>query len=367
MAELLKNIYNQTFLKSLANDLKLADENFNSDKFLELVEQGDWNNFELKQRITRIAESIVILLPENDNMVIEIMFDLIKILQKRVKNQNFEYIFIPDIILLKFLDKPEIAADAFEEITKFVSCEFAVRLFIVKYQDYFLSRINEWAKHENENVRRFASESCRPRLPWGMKLHQFVKNPSPIFPILENLIDDNSLYVRKSVANNLNDISKDNPELVLEFAKKWKNKSDNTNWILKHACRTLLKSGNKTALELFGIKYKDCLIISDFKLINNQIKIGKNLEFHFEFTNNSDSTELVRLEQAIYYNKGNGTFFRKIFKIHEKEYPPKSRIILKRKQHFKPITTRKYYAGIHKIGIVVNGMEIEIREFELLD
>jgi 3-methyladenine DNA glycosylase AlkC len=92
------------------------------------------------------------------------------------------------------------------------------------------------AEVQNHDVRRLASEGCRPRLPWAMALPQFRKDPSPALPILEKLKNDESDYVRKSVANNLNEISKDHPQLVLDICERWYGQTANTDWLVKHAC-----------------------------------------------------------------------------------------------------------------------------------
>ena len=117
------------------------------------------------------------------------------------------------------LGYPEESLHALEQITRLVSAEFAVRPFILRDPDRTMEYFRRWSLDENATVRRLASEGCRPRLPWAVALPMFKKDPSPLLPILENLKDDASLYVRKSVANNLNDISKDHPDLVLELAR----------------------------------------------------------------------------------------------------------------------------------------------------
>src|SRR5690606_35514298 len=106
--------------------------------------------------------------------------------------------------------------------------------------------------HKHWGVRRLASEGCRPRLPWGMALSHLKEDPLPIIPILENLKNDPSRFVRLSVANNMNDIVKDNPQTVIELAKKWYGTSKEVDWVIKHGCRTLLKQGNPDVMALFG-------------------------------------------------------------------------------------------------------------------
>ena len=109
----------------------------------------------------------------------------------------------------------------------------------------------KWSKNKNVHVRRLSSEGLRPRLPWAKKLEQFIDDPTPILPILENLKKDESMFVKKSVANNLNDILKDNYSVGIRILKKWsKTKNKDTQWIIKHALRNEIKKENPEAVKL---------------------------------------------------------------------------------------------------------------------
>ncbi len=130
------------------------------------------------------------------------------------------------------------------------------------YPDEMLSQMISWSKHENNKVRRLASEGSRPRLPWAMALPSYKNDPSPILPILENLKEDSCEVVRRSVANNLNDIAKDNPDTVIDISKQWKGKSKETDALVKHACRTLLKQGELQILKLFGFGSVSCKFLN---------------------------------------------------------------------------------------------------------
>ncbi|MCA9890935.1 MAG: hypothetical protein KC546_21305, partial [Anaerolineae bacterium] len=211
-------------------------------------------------------------------------------------------------------------------------------------------------EHENEHVRRLASEGCRPLLPWNIRLNQFVKDPTPILPILETLKADDSLYVRKSVANNLNDLSKNHPDLVLDIAERWYGDNEHTNWIVKHALRTLLKKGNQRALSIFGFGDVDDVTISKLTVTPDLIAIGDDLFFSFDLLLKADQTKKLRLEYAIHYVKANGSRSKKVFQISEREVTPNTSHTIKSKQSFRNMTTRKHYPGQHKIEILVNGI-----------
>ena len=254
---------------------------------------------------------------------------------------------------------------AIEQITQFTSCEFAVRPFIIQYPQKMMQQMLVWTTHESEHVRRLASEGCRPRLPWAMALPSLKQEPSPILPILTQLKNDPSEYVRRSVANNLNDITKDNPEIVLQIAQGWKGESPQTDRILKHGCRTLLKQGNTTVLQLFGFGAVDGIALSNFRILTPSVKIGDYLQFSFELTNKAPQPILLRLEYGLYYLKSNGSLSRKVFKISEKQYDGQRTTTILRKQSFRLITTRQFYTGQHQLSIIVNGRELAKESFEL--
>jgi hydroxymethylpyrimidine pyrophosphatase-like HAD family hydrolase len=187
-------------------------------------------------------------------------------------------------------------------------------------------------------------------------LPKFKKNPTPILQILETLKDDPEEYVRRSVANNLNDISKDNPDVVLDICEKWFGENANRDWIVKHACRTLLKAGNKRALMLFGFGDPRHIEISDLEFTPQTLAIGDELYFSFKITKRDRDISRLRLEYAVNFVKANNKYLRKIFQIKEADFDTGSYSI-KRKHSFKDLSTRKHYPGPHQFTIIVNGVE----------
>ena len=228
-----------------------------------------------------------------------------------------------------------------------------------------MTQMLTWSTHENEHVRRLSSEGCRPRLPWGMGLSILKKVPAPILPILENLKQDPALYVRRSVANNLNDIAKDHPDLVLATAKRWIGTHTDTNWIVKHACRTLLKQGNTDALKLFGFGDPSDVEVQDLHLANESVSIGDDLHFSFSMSHQNLKPLKLRLEYGIDYMKSNGKTNRKIFQVTENTFKPGEAYAFSKKQSFRNMTTRKHYPGLHRLAIVVNGVEMAVETFEV--
>ncbi len=368
MAELLKNIYNDQFFNRFVLAIKDIIPEFDDTAFLKQMFDDEWDNKELKQRIRHIALVFKAHLTGDFSTHVATLLKLIPALKNYgFKDDNFEFTFLPDFIEIYGLDHYETSIKAMEDITKFVSCEFAIRPFIIKYQDAVMKQMLLWADHEHKAVRRLSSEGCRPRLPWAMALPALKKDPKPVISILKKLKNDPSEYVRRSVANNLNDISKDNPDLVISLLKTWYGKTKETDWLVKHAARTLLKQGNTELMVLFGFGAINKIKISDFEVLTPRVYIGESLEFSLTLTNLDTKDSKIRLEYGLYYLKANGTLSRKVFKISEKTYASMSTTKIRRKQSFKVITTRKFHPGKHQVSIIINGQELnDILDFELV-
>lgn len=379
MAEPFKNMYNEQFFDRFTKDLKLVINDFDAREFVSRIMDDEWENRELKQRCRHITTVLKEFLPVDYKDAIAKILELLDYVKSTypdfsvIDDEKFgltlEYGAILDNYVEQYgLDDYETSIRAIEKITQFTSCEFAVHPFIIKYPDEMMKQMLLWSKHEHWGVRRLASEGCRPRLPWAMALPNLKENPAPIIPILENLKNDPSRFVRLSVANNLNDIAKDNPETVIDLVKKWRGESKEVDWIIKHGCRTLLKQGNPEMMELFGFdSVIENISIDNFQIPTPKVKVGDSLEFSFKLLNHNDKKVRIRLEYAIYYQKANGTLTKKVHKISEKEYAADSVTQITRKHSFRVVTTRKLHLGLHQIAVIINGNEFEKYSFELVD
>jgi 3-methyladenine DNA glycosylase AlkC len=368
MAEALKNMFDSNFFDDISNTLEKVVPGFNGNNFLEEIYDKDWKSRELKERMRHITLVLHRHLTADFKKNVSYLLQALRIISaKGIKQKLIEYMFLPDYIEVFGLDHYMISMDAMEEITQFTSCEFGVRPFLIKYPKKGIKQMFDWASHKHPMVRRLASEGCRPRLPWAMALPLYKVDPMPILPILEKLKDDVSESVRRSVANNLNDISKDNPEIVIDLVQKWKGKTKELDWVIKHACRGLLKQGNPAVLELFDFTPVEKLTIENVSIETPIVSIGESLSFSFELVNFNDFPAKIRLEYGLYFMKANGTLAKKVFTISEKNYEANSRTNIKRKQAFKIITTRKLYPGKHGLSIIINGREFEVFYFEFVE
>jgi len=232
-----KNILNPQFFNDFTEALKNVIPDLNERLFLSQIMDDEWDNKALLQRMRHVTKTLKDYLPADYQSAVAKILTLIDHLQdtpyglalKSKKDTQYglslEYAFLGDFVEQYGLDDYDTSVMAIEKITQFTSCEGAVRFFILKYPDKMMKQMLAWSTHPNLWVRRLSSEGCRPRLPWTMALSNLKKNPAPIIPILENLKNDPSVFVRMSVANNLNDITKDNPAIVIDLARKWQGKS----------------------------------------------------------------------------------------------------------------------------------------------
>jgi 3-methyladenine DNA glycosylase AlkC len=362
---LIKDIYSPKFYDAFSDVLKQTLPGFDKKKFVQSIFDGDFKNKEWKDRMKHTTKVLHVFMPKDFPKAVVIIEKTILALRKKGYSEGgLEFMFFPDYIETYGLNDFDTAARAFEFITPFISCEFAVRPFILKYGKKMVAQMVKWSVNKNAAVRRLASEGSRPRLPWAMAIPALKKDPTPVLPVLENLKNDPSESVRRSVANHLNDIAKDHPDIVLKIAEKWKGQNKETDAIVKHGCRTLLKQGDTQALKIYGLKSEN-ISVTSLKVMTPVVKVGKNLEFGFTVKNTDKKTQTVRLEYGIYYKKAKGHLARKVFKISERAYAPGEKAEVSRKQPFKPITTRQFHTGAHRISIIVNGEEKAMGKFEL--
>lgn len=360
MAELLKNRYNEAFFDLLIEDFQKHKPDFKAADFKALLFDEDWDARELKDRMRHISLSLHQYL----NLPFAAAIALFKLVIAERPGESLEKMFFPDYVELFGLDELELSLDALAYFTPYASSEFAIRPFIKRYETETMQKMREWATDDNFHIRRLASEGCRPRLPWAMALPAFKKDPSLVLPILEQLKDDPEEYVRRSVANNLNDIAKDNPGITLQLAENWYGKNPARDWVVKHACRSLLKQANTRALILFGFAPPSAIAISQLAVDRSTLRIGDSFDFSFCLSNNDHESNKLRVEYIIDFMKKNGKTSPKVFQITEKIFAPGEHQFHKA-HSFKDLSTRRHHPGSHQLRVIVNGAEKAKLSFEL--
>lgn len=350
MPEPLKNAIDPSFIGSLSSALKKQDSRFDAAGFEKAVFNKDWKSKELKQRIRHVTNCLNEFLPYPYRKQLQLLLNIAG------NFRGLGSLVFPDFVEVYGLEDIDASLDALEKLTQYSSGEFAIRPFIGKSQEKVMKRMKQWAQHPNEHVRRLSSEGCRPRLPWASPLPGFKKNPQPVLEILDLLKNDPSEYVRRSVANNLNDIAKDNPLQVLKTAKRWHGKSAETDKLVKHACRTLLKQGHPVALGIFGFSKDIRASVKKLSVEKPKIRIGDSLQFSFEIHNEAKQAQSIRLEYVVYFVKSNGKHSKKVFQLSTRSFSPGATAI-KKSHRFTDFTTRKHYPGEHHLAVAVNGVE----------
>ncbi len=331
----------------------------------------------LNERLDLVTNELYRLLPKDFQQSSQILIDS---LEDELPNEKssldgvdlngysgFIVVALTNYIARYGQDNFEISMNALAEMTKRFSSEGAIRHFLVADESNVHAVMKEWANSDNVHLRRLVSEGLRPRLPWTIRLKQYVDDPTPILPFLEILKDDPELYVRRSVANNLNDISKDHPDVVTTILKRWNKKgSKEMTRMTKHALRTLLKSGDREALNLLGFTTPPKISVNSLTLEKKSISLGNSLEFSFQIKSTSEDIQNLLIDYIIYHKKANGTQSPKVFKLGKKKIKGNESVELNKKHAIKNISTRKYYSGEHKIVLQINGELFEECTFQLL-
>jgi 3-methyladenine DNA glycosylase AlkC len=372
--ELMKNGLSEQAIKRIAKALKTISPEFEQQNFINTSLKG-LDILALKERVHHIITALHKYLPDNFLTVVEIFSNIEKVWDfgdKADPLSSFAAWPLIDYVSVYGLEHPKVSLHLLKKLTSLFSAEFAIRPFIINSPNYCLTQFSDWVNDDCEHVRRLVSEGTRPRLPWGLQLKQFVKAPQPNLPLLTALKSDDSLYVRRSVANHLNDIAKDHPDVVIELCKQWQQTASNKtareriNWVIKHATRTLVKNGHPDVFTLLGYK-KAQVNIEKFNLETQEVEMGKTLIFGFDIISTINKPQRLIVDFALHFIKANGQQKAKVFKLKVVELNELDTITLTKNFSFKAISTRKYYVGDHKVELLINGKSVAEKTFSLID
>jgi 3-methyladenine DNA glycosylase AlkC len=361
--ELMKNGLAKPAIIRLSCALKAVIIDFPEEKFIKFC-LTDLDKLELKQRVSHFIEVIHQFMPEDFSQAAPLLIKLKKHWDYGDKEdvlRSFAAWPVVDYVAEYGLDHAETSLNVLKELTGLFSAEFAIRPFIIKYPELCQQKLLTWAKDESDDIRRLVSEGTRPRLPWGVQLKCFVEDPTNTLVLLNLLKNDPSLYIRRSVANHLNDISKDHPSLVTNTCKIWlenhdkNNSRKNLDWLIKHATRSLIKANFLEAFTLLGFTEKPKVSLSLLALSSQKISVGDKVNFSFDLESKTENAQKLVVDYIIHFVKANGEQRGKVFKLKNITLKANEKITLSKSHSFKKISTRKYYTGEHAIEIVVNG------------
>ena len=311
---------------------------------------------ELKDRVRLVRDMLHAILPPSYPRALTILMRV----ARRPTLKGFDLWPITEFVQTFGLEDFDRSMTALHALTQRFTAEFALRPFLSADPARTFAVLERWALDPNTHVRRAASEGSRPRLPWGERVPALIADPHPGLAVLERLRFDPDLYVRRSVANHLNDVSKDHPALVVETLTRWERDAGPSThaavqWIIRHALRGLIKQGAPDALALIGVHHRAEVVIRDFALTRRRVRVGETLRFGFTLVSTSPAAQKVVVDYVVQFVNASGGHGSKVFKLKTFELPGRGRVALAKAHSLRPITTRTYYPGRHRLQIQVNG------------
>ncbi len=368
MAEPLKNYFGPDIPRRIGEMVSGAYSGFDLDRFLGLVLE-DYEDLELTERARRISSVLAETLPEDPERAIQILMASLgtESFEKELTGME-SFLYLPYVFFVaeNGLDCFETSMEAQYQLTKRFTAEFSIRVFIEHSPSKTLERLRVWAEDPDVRVRRLVSEGTRPRLPWAPRLRAFQEDPAPVLELLESLKDDGEELVRRSVANNLNDISKDHPALAADVARRWWQGGDqDRKKLVRHALRTLVKKGDPDALAILGFGSDSPARFEGASCDPRMVPVGGRVRIEAEVSNPSDEETGALLDFRVHFVKAKGSTSPKVFKGGERSLGPGERATVRKTISLAQQSTRIHYPGVHRIEVILNGVTYPGCEFEL--
>lgn len=374
MAEPLKHRYGPEVPTRIAAMIGAVSPAFDTRAFLADALAG-YEALELMPRAGHIAEALRRHLPAEYEAALDVLMRSVSESQETTASLGLgSFVFLPHVFFVgrHGLDHFEASMRAQHLLTQRFTAEFSIRPYLERHPEATLARLHEWAVDPNEHVRRLVSEGTRPRLPWAPRLREFQRDPAPVLALLERLKDDPSLYVRRSVANNLNDIGKDHPDVLTDTARRWLagQPSEERRWVVNHALRSAVKRGDPQALAVLGFGGPaDAILVSAARITPARAVIGGKIRLEFDLTHTGVGIGAkpltVLVDFAIHYVKASGESRPKVFKLTSLDLAPGQTVRLGKSVSLAEMTTRKHHPGWHRVEVLLNGAARELGGFEL--
>ena len=346
----------------LAADLKAAWPDFPEGEFTEQAIAG-LEQLELKARVSHVADALGATMPSAFGQAAGVV-------RGAMASPAFDgWIVFPvnDWVSRFGIDDPDTALPLLGELTSRWSAEFAVRPFIEAHRERTFEEFDRWIESPDEHRRRLVSEGSRPRLPWGRQLRDFIADPAPTIALLDRLVDDPSPYVRKSVANHLNDISKDHPETALATAARWLEEepgSDGRRWVVSHGLRSLVKAGDPAALRLLGFDPDAPFSLTTFSVSPSTVEIGDAVTIEFALT--AARATPVMVDYRIHHAGASAPRAPKVFKLKRTRLEPGVETAFRREHRIREVSVRRIHPGPHLIEVQVNGKVLAATTVEVV-
>lgn len=366
MAEPLKNQFGPAVARRLGAEIAAVHGPFDRAAFARDALRG-FDELELLDRGRHLARVLHRHLPSDYREALGIL--LATLPEKRVPAggmASFYYMPHTEFVRQFGLENIEASLNALHALTQVFTGEFAIRPLLEANPELVLATLRAWARDPSEHVRRLVSEGTRSRLPWAPRLRVFAADPAPVVSLLELLKDDASLYVRRSVANNLNDIGKDHPARLTAIAAEWwKDASAERQWIIRHALRSAVKRGDPRALAVLGFGTKASLRVTGIEIEPARPRMGGKVSIVVTIENPSRRLQKAVVDLVVHFVKANGGTSPKVFKLANVSLAPGESVSLRKTVSLADLTTRKHYPGRHRVALQCNGVMQELGEFAL--
>lgn len=357
---LLKNLLGPDAIATIADAGAAAAPRFDRPMFLRAAADG-LDALSIMERVRHIADALHGALPDDYPATL----DVLRAMAPRLTH-GFQAIAITEIVARHGLGDFDRSMAALADLTRFGSAEFAIRPFLAADTERALAMMLGWTASADEHVRRLASEGARPRLPWAARVPALKADPTRAAPILEALKADPAIYVRKSVANHLNDIAKDRPGWLVERLAHWPQDDERTAWIVRHALRTLIKQGNPTALALIGVGHGAAVAVRRFAVEPAAVRLGQRVVIAAELASETADDQPLVVDYRVHYARPGGKSAPKVFKLKSFTLAGGDSAHLSISQTIRDFTTRRHHPGRHRVELIVNGQTMGEAAFDLM-
>lgn len=366
MGEPLKNHFGPSVVRRLGDEIAAVYRPFDRRAFERDALQG-FEALELLDRGRHLGRVLQRHLPGNFLAAVDVLLATLPA-EKAPAGGMASFYYLPHTEFVRQFGVPhvEVALRALHQLTQVFSGEFAIRPLIEAHPGIVLDRLRAWTRDENEHVRRLVSEGTRSRLPWAPRLRAFATDPTPVIDLLERLRDDPSLYVRRSVANNLNDIGKDHPARLVALADAWMpGASAERKWVIQHALRSAVKKGDAAALRVLGFGAKASLRITRRTIAPTRPRSGGKVVVTLTLENPTRRPQRVVVDLVVHFVKANGDARPKVFKLANVALSAKEQVTLRKTISLADLTTRRHYPGEHRVALQINGTVQPLGSFTL--
>ena len=374
MAEAFKELISPASVRTTAKHLQRVDPSFPGERFVRRACKG-LTELELKARVQHVADALADSLPDSFAKACDLLerslaparsdTDLSKLVPCAEGLAGWVVWPMTDYVARYGMQHPARAFKALRLMTQRNTAEYAIRPFLIAHRDATMRTLAKWANDPNPHVRRLASEGSRPRLPWGVQLKHLIEDPTPMLPLLAQLQDDDSEYVRRSVANHLNDIAKDHPAVVAQWLEQHLGgASDERRAMLRHASRTLIKKSDMRVLRAWGLAKAFRGDVA-FAIRPQRVAVGEVTTLEVELRSNAKNSQSLLIDYVVHHVKKGGLTSAKTWKGWQLELPKSGAKSLTKRHSCKPVTTRRDYPGRHQVDLVINGKVVATAAFVL--